>query len=61
MERYSLLSLPLPVFKGNDSKNMKLVEYKEKLVVTYFDGEKNSRNYRSWRIILETNETRGIT
>jgi len=61
MESYSLLSLPPPVFKGNDSKDMKVVKYKEKLVVTCFDGENISWNYRSWRIILETNETRGIT
>jgi hypothetical protein len=39
MESYSLLSLPPPVFKGNDSKDMKVVKYKEKLVVTSFDGE----------------------
>ena len=39
MESYSLLSLPPPVFKGNDSKDMKVVKYKEKLVVTCFDGE----------------------
>jgi hypothetical protein len=34
-----LFPLPPPISEGNDSKDNRLVEYKEKLVMTYIDRE----------------------
>jgi hypothetical protein len=37
MEVYNLLPLPPPIWKSNDRKDIRLVEYKRKLVVTCID------------------------
>jgi len=39
MESYSLFPLPTPIFKGNNSKDIGLVEYERKLVKTCINGE----------------------
>jgi len=40
-ESHCLFSLPLPVSEGNDNKDIGLIEYKGKLVMTYIDKESN--------------------
>jgi hypothetical protein len=39
MEVYNLLPLPPPIWKSNDRKDIRLVEYKRKLVVTCIDAK----------------------
>ena len=39
IESYFFFPFVSPAFKGNDSKDIGLVEYKEKLVLTYIDRE----------------------
>ena len=39
IESYFFFPFVSPTFKGNDSKDIGLVEYKEKLVLTYIDRE----------------------
>lgn len=41
MEVYNLLPLPPPIWKSNDRKDIRLVEYKRKLVVTCIDAKNN--------------------
>jgi hypothetical protein len=56
-ESYCLFSLPPPIFEGNYSKDIRLVEYKEKLVITCRDMESDfmeiwvmkSYNGKIWR------------
>jgi hypothetical protein len=38
---HCLFPLPLPASKGNDNKDIKLVEYKRKLTITCIDRESN--------------------
>jgi hypothetical protein len=39
MEVYNLLPLPPPIWKSNDRKDIRLVEYKRKLLVTFIDAK----------------------
>lgn len=41
MKSHCLFPLPLPSFKGNDNKDIKLVKYKEKFAITCINRESN--------------------
>jgi hypothetical protein len=57
MESHYLFPLPLLASKGNDNKEIGLVEYEEKLAMTCIDRESNFMEV--W-IIVKNNGTRGI-